>query len=111
MNRGGIYWCDLEPRTGHEQGLVRPVVVVSAAQYNNSRSPMIGIIPLTTSEPKHGFHVVLEPSETGLDLKSTALVDQARFIDRQRLRVDKIGQVTVSGLARLDRQLARAFGL
>src|SRR5690349_21301427 len=49
MKRGEIYWCDLEPRRGHEQGARRPVVIISADQYNASQSPLIGVVPLTTT--------------------------------------------------------------
>src|SRR5712691_6720350 len=86
MKRGEIYWCDLDPRRGHEQGERRPVVIVSADPYNESRSPLIGIVPLTTAIAKNPIHVQLTKEDTGLDADSTALVDHARFLDRTRPR-------------------------
>jgi len=53
MKRGEIYWCDIEPRRGHEQGARRPVIIVSADPYNQSRSPLIGVVPLTTATAKN----------------------------------------------------------
>ncbi len=52
MKRGEIYWCDLEPKRGREQGARRPVVIISADPYNQSQSPLIGVVPLTTAVAK-----------------------------------------------------------
>jgi mRNA interferase MazF len=111
MERGQIYWCDLEPRRGHEQGDVRPVVIVSVNQYNSGRSPRIAVVPLTRSTPKNPLHVLLTPSETGLDSASTALIDHARFLDRSRLREGAAGKLTREAQQRVDRNLARVLGL
>jgi mRNA interferase MazF len=111
MKRGEILWCDLEPRRGHEQGEVRPVIIVSADAYNESRSPLVAIVPLTRSLAKNPLHVALAMDETGLDSVSTALIDHARFIDRSRLRAEAVGHLSSGAQARLDRNLARVFGL
>jgi mRNA-degrading endonuclease toxin of MazEF toxin-antitoxin module len=53
VRRGEILWCDLEPRRGHEQDEVRPVLIVSADAYNESRSPratVSAIAQLLTSQ-------------------------------------------------------------
>jgi mRNA interferase MazF len=111
MKRGEIYWCDLEPRRGHEQGEQRPVVIISADPYNDSRSPLIGIVPLTTAMAKNPVHVTLTNEETGLQADSTALVDHARFLDRTRLREPAAGRLIPAAQSRLDRNLARVMGL
>ena len=111
MKRGEIYWCDLEPRRGHEQGERRPVVIISADPYNQSRSPLIGIVPLTTTAAKNPVHVALTKEDTGLETGSTALVDHARFLDRTRLRPDAAGRLSTVAQSRLDRNLARVMGL
>ena len=100
MRRGEILWCDLEPRRGHEQGEVRPVIIVSDDAYNESHSPLIGIVPLTRAV-----------EDSGLDSDSTALIEHARFIDRSRLRAKAAGKLTRSAQSRVDRNLARVFGL
>src|SRR2546425_8058567 len=105
MKRGDIYWCDLNPRRGREQGEFRPVVIVSADPYNESRSPLIGVVPLTTALPKNPIHVHLAKEDTGLEAPSTALVDHARFLDRTRLRPDAAGRLTPAAQSRLDRNL------
>jgi len=111
MKRGEIYWCDLEPRRGHEQGERRPVVIVSADPYNQSKSPLIGIVPLTTAAAKNPVHVPLPVEDTGLSAASTALVDHARFLDRTRLRPGPLGRLNPTAQSRLDRNLIRVFGL
>ena len=47
-----IYWCGLDPTLAHEQGAVRPVIVVSADAYNKTQSPLVAIVPLTKAPPK-----------------------------------------------------------
>src|SRR5262249_8754061 len=111
MKRGEIHWCDLNPRRGHEQGARRPVIVISADAYNDSRSPLIGVLPLTTAAAKNPIHVPLAQSETGLDADSTALVDHARFLDRTRLEAAAVGRLTIAAQERLDRNLRRVMRL
>ncbi|MSV27566.1 MAG: type II toxin-antitoxin system PemK/MazF family toxin [Bryobacterales bacterium] len=109
MRRGAIHGCDLEPRSGQEQGERRPVVIVSADLYNASRSLLIGIVPLTRSPAKTLLHVALTPEDTGLEAPSTALEDHARFIDRSHLRPDAAGRLFTEG-AELDRPESRPRG-
>ena len=111
IERGQIYWCGLDPTMGHEQGAVRPVVIVSADAYNQTQSPLAGIVPLTKAAPKTPLHLRFLPQETGLELESTALTDHARFLDRSRLRGVPIGRLQSGAQLRLDRQLGRLFGL
>jgi mRNA interferase MazF len=111
VRRGEILWCDLEPRRGHEQGEVRPVIIVSADAYNETRSPLVAIVPLTRAVAKNPLHVALAIDETGLEAPSTALIDHARFVDRSRLRPEAAGKLVPGAQARVDRNLARVFGL
>ncbi len=111
MEKGQIYWCALDPVQGHEQGFTRPVVIVSADAYNQSRSPLIGIVPVTKSPAKNPLHLRFTPDETGLDSDSTALTDHARFIDRSRLKGSAVGRLVPAALSQLDRQLSRLLGL
>jgi mRNA interferase MazF len=111
IERGQIYWCGLDPVQGHEQGKTRPVVIISSDSYNKSRSPLTGIVPLTSSPAKNPIHLSLSPTDTGLDSASTALTDHVRFIDRSRLKGEPIGRVQPVAMAVLNRQLTRVFGL
>jgi mRNA interferase MazF len=111
IRRGEIYWCDLEPRRGHEQGRVRAVIVISADPYNQSRSPRAAVIPLTRASVKHPLHVEITASDCGLKDDSTALVDHLKFVDRERLSDKAIGRAGAGALARIDRNLMRVLGL
>jgi mRNA interferase MazF len=111
MNRGEIYWSDLNPRRGREQAEKRPVIIVSVDAYNESRSALIGVVPLTTAGLKNPIHVPLSKTETGLAADSTALVDHARFLDRARLSGGVAGRLTALAQQRVDRNLKRVLGL
>lgn len=111
IRRGEIYRCDFEPKRGHEQGKVRPVIVISADPYNQSRSPLIGVIPLTSAGRKHPLHVSIAAAESGLKGDSTVLVDHVKFVDRERLTGESIGLAGSAALARIDRNLLRVLGL
>ncbi len=111
MERGQIFWCNLDPVRGHEQGSARPVVIVSADSYNETLSPLAAIVPLTRSPIKNPIHIRLSGSDTGLAEDSTLLIDHARFIDRSRLRGQAIGRLSPVAIALLNRQLSRVLGL
>jgi mRNA-degrading endonuclease toxin of MazEF toxin-antitoxin module len=82
-------------------------VIVSANPYNDSLSPLIGIVPLTTAVPKNPVHIKLTANETGLQGDSYALIDNARFLDRTRLGMSPAGRLIPEAQSRLDRNLAR----
>lgn len=111
IERGSIFWCDLDPIRGHEQGKTRPVVVVSANPYNATNTPMVAIVPLTKSPPKTPLHLRFSAAQTGLDQEATALIDHARFLDRSRLKATPIGRLAPASLALLNRHLARVLAL
>ncbi|MBI4909573.1 MAG: type II toxin-antitoxin system PemK/MazF family toxin [Acidobacteria bacterium] len=111
IQRGQVYWCKLDPVFGHEQGAVRPAVVVSSDEYNKTQSPLVAIVPLTKAPAKTPVHLRFAPGDTGLDSSSTALADHARFVDRARLRGEPMGWLKPAAMAVLDRQLGRVLGL
>ena len=83
IKRGEIHYADLEPILGSEQGGIRPVLILQ--QYNSS-SPTTIVAPIT-SQSKQGGHETHVPLDNPLlQPNSTALVEQVRAIDRQRLR-------------------------
>ena len=111
IERGQIFWCGLDLIQGHQQGAVRPVIIVSADSYNKTQSPLAAVVPLIKAAPKNPLHLRVSTEDTGLELESTALVDHARFLDRSRLKGTPVGRLRPAALALLDRQLARVFGL
>ena len=91
--------------------MTRPVIIISSDMYNQSRSPLTAIVPLTRSPAKNPIHLTFSPAETGLDSASTALTDHARFVDRSRLKGQPIGRLQPPALAQLNRQLTRLLAL
>ena len=107
IKRGEIYYADLEPILGSEQGGIRPVLILQ--QYNSS-SPTTIVVPITC-QSKHGGHETHVPlNNPQLYPNSTALLEQVRAIDRQRLR----GFVCVAGahdMGEVDRAIHTSLGL
>jgi mRNA interferase MazF len=111
VRRGQIYWCNLDPVIGHEQGSRRPVVVISADEYNDTQTPLVAIVPLTKAAPKSPLHFVLPKTATGLSGPSTVLIDHAKFLDRSRLVGEPIGQVSQSSMVLFARNLKRVLDI
>ena len=110
IKRGDIYYADLNPAVGSEQGERRPVLIVQNDK-GNKYSPTVIIVPITgklnkTSLPTH----VLIPKTCGLDKDSLVLTEQVRAIDRSRLD-DYIGNAGKSVMSRVDMALSVSVGL
>lgn len=94
IRRGEIYYADLRPVCGSEQGGIRPVLIVQN-DIGNKYSPTTIVILLTTKNKKSNIptHVLIHNNErNGLDKESVALCEQFRTIDKQRLK-NKIGSL------------------
>jgi len=85
IKRGDIYFANLNPVVGSEQGNIRPVLIVSN-DIGNKFSPAIVVVPLTCKLNKKPLptHVFI-PQDGGIEVDSLALVEQIRTIDRSRL--------------------------
>ena len=111
LDRGTLILVDLEPTLGHEQQGTRPCVVVSDAAVNSSqRFPLIAVIPVTGTPATGALYPSLAPGASGLTKPSTALVDQLRSIDKQRIR-KRYGQVSPQELEAIDSGLCLYLGL
>lgn len=95
VKRGDIYYADLRPVVGSEQGGIRPVLVVQN-DAGNKYSPTTIVVTLTTSEGKKKIptHVDIQMDKTnGLKTDSVALCEQFRTIDKSRIK-GRIGNVS-----------------
>ncbi len=111
LPRGTLVLVDLEPTLGHEQRSRRPCVVVSdMAVNNNQRFPLIAVVPVTGTPAQGALYPRLAAGPSGLIKPSTALVDQVRSIDKQRIR-QRFGQVTTAELEAIDAGLCLYLGL
>ena len=112
--RGDIFYADLSPVVGSEQGGLRPVVVIQN-NIGNRFSPTIIVAAITSkiSKPKMPTHVAVkasEPGKRGLEKDSVILLEQLRTIDKQRLR-DKICCLSKKKLGDVDHALQISVGL
>ena len=111
LARGTVVLVDLEPTQGHEQQGTRPCVVVSDAAVNsNQRFPLIAVVPVTGTPAPGALYPALAPGASGLSKPSTALVDQVRSIDKQRIR-RLYGRVSTAELDAIDNGLCLYLGL
>ena len=93
VTRGQIYYANLSPVQGSEQGGVRPVVVVSNDK-GNAVSPVVIVAPITTKVSKKKLPTqVLVGTESGLKALSMVMCEQIRVIDKTRLMGEYIGEV------------------
>jgi mRNA interferase MazF len=105
INRGDIYYADLSPVTGSEQGGFRPVLIIQN-DVGNRHSPTVIVAPITAQVQKHRLptHVPLKQVVRGIKRDSIVLLEQVRTIDKQRLD-DKIGQLDDSTMATVNAAL------
>lgn len=109
--RGDLYYADLSPVVGSEQGGLRPVLVVQN-NTGNRHSPTIIVAAITsrTTKAKLPTHVPVSRQDSGLKCDSTILLEQVRTIDRCRLK-EYIGQLPAAQMAQADQALLTSFGL
>jgi len=82
--RAGIYWADLNPVTGSEQGGFRPVLVLSNDIFNE-RSGTVIAMAITSQPQRAGFPLTLQLSDTKLPKKSWVKISQIRTLSTKRI--------------------------
>ena len=109
--RGDIFYVDLEPVKGSEQGGRRPCLVIQN-DVSNVYSPVV-IVAAITSRPARRDRptdVPIAPETSGLELPSRVLLNQIRTIDKTRLS-RRVGRVTDEELALVDEAIRVSLGL
>lgn len=111
MKRGDIYYADLSPVVGSEQGGVRPVLIVQN-DVGNRYSPTVIAAAITsqTEKSKLPTHIELDSKNCGLSKDSVVLLEQIRTIDKRRLR-EKMGTLDASSMSQVNKALSISFGL
>lgn len=111
VKRGDIYYADLSPVVGSEQGGIRPVLVVQN-DVGNKYSPTVIAAAITSriNKAKMPTHIELVADEYGLNKDSVVLLEQIRTIDKRRLR-EKIGKLDSVMMGMVDKALFISFGL
>ncbi len=111
IKRGDIYYADLSPVIGSEQGGVRPVLIVQN-DVGNKFSPTVIAAAITSQKEKNRLptHFPISTDDCGLAKDSLVLLEQVRTIDKKRLR-EKVGRLSESDMASVDKALSISFGL
>ena len=111
VKRGDIFYADLSPVVGSEQGGVRPVLIVQN-DTGNKHSPTVIAAAITsqTGKARLPTHISLSAHSFGLPKDSVVLLEQIRTIDRVRLR-EYIGRLTEEDMEQVDHALRISIGL
>lgn len=112
VHRGDIYYADLSPVVGSEQGGVRPVLIVQN-DVGNKYSPTVIAAAITsqTGKARLPTHINLHADTTcGLSKDSVVLLEQIRTLDKRRLK-ERMGALDLPSMQRIDQALSISFGL
>ena len=111
IKRGDIYYADLSPVIGSEQGGLRPVLIVQN-DVGNRYSPTVIAAAITSkmSKTKLPTHIDIPGQNAGLSKDSVILLEQVRTIDKQRLK-EKMGHLDRTTMNNVDNAIQVSFGL
>ena len=111
VKKGDIFFADLSPVIGSEQGGVRPVIVIQN-DIGNKYSPTVIVAAITSqiNKAKLPTHVEIKAGEHGLNKDSVILLEQVRTIDKRRLR-EHMGRLDETLMNQVDNAIAVSFGL
>ena len=111
VKRGDIYYADLSPVVGSEQGGVRPVLIVQN-DTGNRHSPTVIAAAITsqTGKARLPTHISVSPLSCGLPKESVILLEQVRTLDKRRLR-EKMGRLDDGVMPKVDSAIAVSLGL
>jgi mRNA interferase MazF len=111
IKRGDIYYADLSPVVGSEQGGTRPVLIVQN-DIGNKYSPTVIAAAITSQKEKSKLptHIELYSESCGLSRDSIVLLEQIRTIDKRRLK-EKMGKLDDVSMNQIDHALSISFGL
>lgn len=111
IRRGDIYYADLSPVVGSEQGGVRPVLIVQN-DIGNKHSPTVIAAAITSqiNKAKLPTHIELQARSYGLSKDSVILLEQVRTIDKRRLK-ERMGRLDEGVMSRVDEAIAVSLGI
>ena len=111
VKRGDIYYADLSPVVGSEQGGMRPVLIVQN-DTGNKHSPTVIAAAITSQIGKARLptHIELGAKSYGLSKDSVILLEQIRTIDKRRLK-ERMGRIDNDLMNKVDNAIAVSFGL
>lgn len=111
VKRGDVFFADLSPVIGSEQGGIRPVLVVQN-NLGNHFSPTVIVAAITAkiAKPKLPTHIGITAEETGIEKDSVILLEQIRTIDKSRLK-ERVCHLSQSLMEEVDAALKISVGV
>ncbi|MBO6141263.1 MAG: type II toxin-antitoxin system PemK/MazF family toxin [Ruminococcus sp.] len=111
VERGEIYYADLSPVVGSEQGGLRPVLIVQN-DVGNRHSPTVIAAAITSRHDKARLptHIEIGGKGCGLTRDSVVLLEQIRTLDKRRLR-ERMGKLDSNAMNEINSALTISFGL
>ncbi len=111
VKRGDVYYADLSPVIGSEQGGVRPVLVIQN-NIGNKYSPTVIVSAITSqiNKAKLPTHIEISSQDFSLPKDSVVLLEQIRTIDKKRLK-ERIGKFDIKLMSEVDDCLKISLGL
>ncbi len=111
VKRGDIYYADLSPVVGSEQGGLRPVLIIQN-DVGNRYSPTVIAAAITSRMDKNKLptHIEVYAARAGLPRDSVILLEQIRTLDKRRLR-EKMGHLDEGAMAEVNDAISISFGL
>lgn len=111
VRRGDIYYADLSPVVGSEQGGLRPVLIIQN-DIGNKYSPTVIAAAITSrmSKARLPTHIDIYADEVGLAKDSVILLEQIRTLDKSRLK-EKMGHLDDAAMDHVNTAIAISFGL
>ena len=111
VKRGEIYYADLSPVVGSEQGGIRPVLIVQT-DVGNKHSPTVIAAAITSKQEKtkRPTHISVQATSCGLAKDSVVLLEQVRTLDKRRLK-ERMGELDSSSMSQVNDALQVSLGL
>lgn len=111
VKRGDIFYADLSPVVGSEQGGIRPVIIIQN-DIGNRYSPTVIVAAIASqiNKAKLPTHVEISSEEYGLNRDSVVLLEQIRTLDKKRLK-EKIGHMTEDDMKKVNKSLLISLNL
>ena len=111
VHRGEVFYADLSPVVGSEQGGIRPVLIIQN-EIGNRHSPTVIAAAITSRQDKNRLptHISVRADRCGLAKDSIILTEQIRTLDKRRLR-ERAGIIPPDDMRRVDEALGVSMGL
>ena len=110
IKRGDIYYADLSPVVGSEQGGTRPVLIVQNNVGNKYSPTVMAAITSQKYKTQLPTHISVHADNCGLQKDSIVLLEQVRTLDKKRLK-ERMGYLPDEEMAKINRALSVSFGL